>query len=202
MTAANVAHLKENGLNAIFAKLEAELDLQNAFKILWSTEKQCIRTDVEISAVYRSDMRVYSVDEEEPTTVELKVNLVSCARYVFKGVTTPRYIEDGDIVAQVYVNKSRDYKDLKIMSESDPFASVARLADFHLLDRSAGLPQLLCEYVRALYKEGFRIHQQSFDGKRFDLALLKEDVLVRVAFYVKDFLETRLFLAHKNDAYK
>lgn len=198
----NVKPLLAKGLNAIFSKLEAELSLQDAFKILWNTDSQCIRTDTELSAVTRTDTRYYSVHGEEEGSVELKVNLVTCGRYVFRGNEMPREIVNDDIIAQIRVCKQYNDPAAEVVSQENPYGIMARFADLHLFDRSAGPMQLLCEYVRALYKAGFRVCFHAYEPLRLDLWMVKEDVQVKITFYVADFIHTRLLLAHKNDAYK
>lgn len=198
---AEILSLNKNGLNVIFSKLEVELGLKKALRMLWDADQEHNSSDCVLSHVRRTHTQDYAFDRELPTVTELKINVVTHAHYEFMGMAKmPDFIEDKDIVAQVRVVKNGNYSEVKKISDAVPWPALHRLGLAYNFDVTCGMFHLLILYSQKLYKEDFRVSLLELDKDCFHLHMINGDVLVKIMIYIADHLNARLLLAHTNTA--
>lgn len=200
MASDNVVSMKENGLNAIFSKLEAEMELHDALRLLWKSYEDTPHVDELLSAIYRTDHRALSIDDVNfHQRTELKINIISSAYSDFTGKDrVPRYVDDKEIVAQIVVVANNEHQNA-VVSEVNPAAAIKRFAAMYNWDWDVGIIRFFVLYAHTLHGNGFRVASLEVLNKNdFYLELRQGNVSVRLIIYYKDFINARFYLAHLN----
>lgn len=193
-----VSDLMPNSFNAVFAGVEAEVDLKRALRLLWEAHLKIVElgTDDSMTAleVHETQHR-FSTGKSTETEREYKIKLTSFSRYHFLTQSQPKEVSSEDIVASISILKCGNRK-LEPINEISPRYLFICLADQLNIEYS-GMLRRLGIYTELLFKAGFRMLSFARNQEHLVVAMGLEDVSIRITVYVEDYINTLFWRAHR-----
>lgn len=193
----NVSELMPNSFNAVFAGIEAKVDLKRALRLLWDAHLKIIElgTDDSMTALeVRESQHLFSTGEATDVEREYKIKLASFSRFHFLSKEQPKEIEQQDILASISILKYSKRR-LEPINDISPRYLFARLAEQLNLEYS-GMLRRLGIYSELLFRNGFRTLSFTRDQDHLVLAMGLDDVSVNITVYIQDYINTLFWRAH------